>query len=205
MNVQQIIDRARRLAYVSSSQYDDTKAIEDFNVIYSDVVNQINTQVNELYFWDKFITTSVVWQNEYTIPANVSKIDKLLVDGKTYTEVDKNWLDESVASEVYYIADESVFIFPTPSTSIDIQIEGVKKAIPLLITDTEESVIVPTEFHYIISQWITSYIYQGRWMLNEKTYSVNGYNLEISNLVASLTDRNLTPSNWNLPDLSYYS
>tara|TARA_R110002051_G_C8610591_1_gene481822 strand:+ start:740 stop:853 length:114 start_codon:yes stop_codon:yes gene_type:complete len=33
MNVQQIIDRARRLGYVSSNQYNDTQAIEDFNIV----------------------------------------------------------------------------------------------------------------------------------------------------------------------------
>ena len=31
---QQVIDRARRLGYISSAQYNDTKALEDFNVVY---------------------------------------------------------------------------------------------------------------------------------------------------------------------------
>ena len=60
MNVQQIVDRNRRLGHVNSVQYPDAVAVEDINVVYHDIENVIITEVSEDFFWNTFEGDTVV-------------------------------------------------------------------------------------------------------------------------------------------------
>ena len=60
MNAQQIIDRARRLCHTNSTNYNDTDAVEDLNLVYQELVDVIANEVDEDYFWDIGKTDTVI-------------------------------------------------------------------------------------------------------------------------------------------------
>ena len=134
MNVQAIIDRARRLTYTSSNQYTDAQAVEDFNIIYKEIVSRITYEVNEDFFWDILQTSSVVDQSEYVLDPKVRKIRELFIKYNStddyYTKaeeidwntlaLDKAWYEANVSQSTpkYYVADESVFLLPAPDEAV---------------------------------------------------------------------------------------
>jgi hypothetical protein len=99
MNAQDLVNRTRRLWYIDNSQYTDTQAIEDLNIIYHDIENTIITEIWEDFFWDYFISDTVIWQSEYSLPTWITwdytslykslaisiKYDNDFIDGKKCT------------------------------------------------------------------------------------------------------------------------
>ena len=191
MTVQQVVDRARRLWYVDSFQYEDDDAVEDFNIIYHDLENDIVTKIREDYFWDYFTTDSVVWQTEYVLPSNIwnwwTELEKWDWVSVKYTNtsdfikarrVNQNWLEsddtyyaesQSQSDPFYYIKDDSIFIFPAPDSAIIwwIKMEWIKWLSDLVLTSLEPEIFndkIPTKFHTLISMWMLEYVYQSRWI-----------------------------------------
>ena len=141
MTVQEIIDKARRLCHVNSNQYEDADAIIDFNYIYHDLIEAAVNQVSEDYFWDIGYTDFVVNQSEYVVnkldstpDLDIKKIQNLSVRYSTDDEyltpveyVDREALNKDISwyesnqpksCPIYFMKDESVFIFPTPDSTI---------------------------------------------------------------------------------------
>ena len=73
-SVQQVINLARWLGYTTSSQYDDTSALEDFNNVYHDLENDIVRYVDEDYYYDVQYTDLMPNQCEYVLPLTTSTI-----------------------------------------------------------------------------------------------------------------------------------
>lgn len=74
MNVQQIVNLSRQLAYTDSTQYTDAVAIEDFNNLYHDLENDIVRFVDEDYYYDIEYSDLVANQIEYPYPLSTSGI-----------------------------------------------------------------------------------------------------------------------------------
>lgn len=224
MNVQSIIDRARKLWYVSSNQYTDSMAIEDFNIIYNQIVNEIITRVNEDFFRDELLTTTVDFQSEYNIDSRVDKIKKLFVkygvDDEKFRPAreefidllhyDLSWYKENQSKEdpFYVIADRSVFLCPAPLEwewwGQLLKMTALLWATDLEITWVEEDILVPKNYHFLISEWMKHYIYQYRWLVNESNDAKAKFNEEISNMVTELSERNSVADQVNTPNLNYY-
>jgi len=70
LNPTAIINQMRRLAKVDTAQYTDANALIDLNTLkdefWSAIVTTINVQ--ESYNWEKWKTSSIALQSEYTIP-----------------------------------------------------------------------------------------------------------------------------------------
>ncbi len=135
---------------VDSTNYTDTVAVEDMNVVYHDLESTIVTEVDERFFWDTFVVSSLVAdQTEYTIPdatsGNFVGLQKTLgisikYDGTNFTkarpsypetlEHDLTWYAENqdVTDPFFFIADNSYFIFPAPQTTVanGIRLYGMK-------------------------------------------------------------------------------
>lgn len=216
MTTQEIINRARRLCYTNSVQYNDTQALEDLNIIYNDICNSIIQEVNEWFFWDIFKTDTVVWQSEYTFPNNVLKVEEIYINywdwyvkaiNKELISLTKDaWYYEeyeSKTSPFYEIKDWSIFIYPTATeiTTDWVKMRAIITPVDVTISDT---VVIPTEYHYIISEWMKQFIYQSRGKTNEKNDAELEYKNKKEDMLFQLTDRRNTPTNWLLPNLSYY-
>ena len=52
MNAQQIIDRALRLTHTNVADYNSTQSVEDLNLVYQDMVDEIVVNSKGDYFWD---------------------------------------------------------------------------------------------------------------------------------------------------------
>ena len=215
MDVQAIVDRARRLTYLSSTQYNDTRAIEDFNIVYKDLTSRITYEVNEDFFWDKFTANLVNGQSEYLLPETVSKISWLIINywagNIRATEIDGNDSTKLTATytetaPIYYIKENSVFILPEPTTDETggLVLEGIKEATSLALIDISSSVIIPDEYHHLIAEGMKGYIYQSRGLISEKNDAVGSYENSISEMISALTDRTLNPTTGTLPNLDYY-
>jgi len=194
MTTSQIISRSRRLWSVDNSQYSDANALEDLNVVYHDLENDIVTKVRADFFWDFFKTDLVANQSEYVLPTLIwywwTRFEKWDWVSVKYNNTDwwikarrvnQNWLEkddsyyiknQSQADPFYFIKDDSLFLFPAPKTSeiASLKLEWIKWLEDLTLTSTESEVFnnkIPKKFHTIISMWMLEYIYQSRWMINK--------------------------------------
>ncbi len=219
MNVQNIVNRARRLSFTSIGQYNDGMAMEDFNLVNKDLVNTVIQEVNENFFYDILKTTLVANQNEFILDPSVKKVDSVWVNYWTgflkaseiaKSDVKRNYTELNEASEsspVFYIADNSIFLFPAAKEDITewVKLDCFKKASDLAITDDETSILLEPEYHYIIAQWMLSFIFQQRGKINEKNDALIWYENLKSELVQQLTDRSSSPTVGLLPNLDYYA
>lgn len=231
MNTQNLVDRARRLAYVDSTQYSDTVAIEDLNIIYHDIENTIITEVSEDFFWDYFTADTVIWQEEYNLPTwlsgNYTSLYKSLAISVKYS-ADTDYIkwerqypyllpqdlshyktNQPKSKPFYHISDKSYFIYPAPTEVVTgwIKIYWIKNLSDLTISSTANDIFagsIPTKFYNIISLWMLEFIYQARWMINEANNARMRYLQERSKLVEYLSDRDDWVYEKQEPDLSYY-
>ena len=135
MDVQNVVDRARSLSYVSSSQYADATAIDDFNIVYKELVSSVAQYVDEEFFYDILTATSVINQSEYTLDSQVNKVENVYIQytnvtGDTFKKarsINKDDRKEAPAyyetnqsfdDPTYYISDNSLFIHPAPEVEV---------------------------------------------------------------------------------------
>ena len=86
--VQKVVDLARGLGYVNSTQYTDAEAVEDFNNVYHDLENDLVRYLNEDYYYDVQYADLIKDQTEYIVPLSTSAISgfKKITDiGLKYT------------------------------------------------------------------------------------------------------------------------
>lgn len=223
MNVQQILNKARRLWYITKQVYDDVMWLEDLNEIYQDIVTTIIQRVNEDYFYNIYTTSLTAWINEYKFQEPTSsedwmnKLKELYI--KYWNEFKKaRQIEESTMQEspewyevnqsplypLFKIADNSVFIYPKPSNIWELKASVTIIPQDLLITDTEDRIKLQRQHHNVLVFWLLVYIYQQRGMINEKNDALATYERLKNDLVMKLSDRDLSPLETSIPDLSYY-
>lgn len=145
MDVSTIITRARRQAYVNSTDYPNSTALEDLNIIKDQFWSEIVTHLPEDYQWESWTATTVSLQWEYEYPqptsssiwAAIIKSVSISYSSDTYTETwliqynkcrlvnpatlqyEWNYYCENQSQEdpIYYIADDSVFVAPMPRST----------------------------------------------------------------------------------------
>ena len=221
---QQIIDRARSLWYVSISQYSDAKALEDFNIVRTELSNLIIQNVNEKFFTNTISADAVIDQNEYSLTddeneVDVNKIEDVYIKYSTtwnYIKAYKENRDrlpkdlslynnsQSELSPFFFISGDSVFIYPATKDDITAWVKLVTSLTPpdLIISATDN--YFPREYTHIIALWMLPYIYQRRGLINESNNAESVYQNEITNMILALSDRVSVPQEVVMPSLSYY-
>lgn len=137
-----LIARARRLYNVSVAQWSADDALSDLNELKNNFFSALVNAVEEDWNWERWTTTTVALQGEYTLPsvgastagAKQIKQVSLTYDGETYRDtgeviyvpaklVNPNTLpnhwgyyaqNQPKESPLYFIADDSIFIAPIP-------------------------------------------------------------------------------------------
>jgi len=227
MTPESILNKSRRLTYSNTNQYDNIVWIEDLNEVYQDIVTTITQKVNEDYFYDIFTDDLVSGQNEYQfkIPEAtevwMNKLKELYIKytadwdfkrakntSEATMEMTPDWYETNQSPEtpLFTIADNSVFIYPKPSINVTGGIRASVTTIPkdLLIDDTEDKIKLQRQYHKVLVYGIIPYIYTQRGMLNEAQLANWIYEQLKNDLVMKLSDRDLSPLETSLPDLSYY-
>lgn len=227
MDVQSLIDRRRRLTYTTSTQYTNTQALEDLNEVYKDLITTITNEINEDYFYENYTADTVVGQNEYSFvlpTSTVTWMDKLKElyikysstgDYKKCSYVWESTMEkpfdfyktnQSAENPIFYIADKSLFIFPTPTEAVTnwLKISVTTMPIDLLITDTEDKIKIERQYHNTLWLWLDQYIYIQKWMIQESNNAAILYNNSKAELIRKMGERDLSPLETHIPDLSYY-
>lgn len=142
MNVSTIITRARRFAYVNSTDYSDSTALQDLNIIKDQFWAEIVARLPEDYQWETWTDETIALQEEYELPqptstnigATMVKSVAISYNSDTYLETgliqytrarlvnpatlefEWNYYAENQDQEdpIYYIADDSIFVAPMP-------------------------------------------------------------------------------------------
>ncbi len=218
---QAIINRARGLWSISSGQYQDEAALEDFNAVHKLVCWRINSEIDEDYFTD-FLTSDIAAnQNEYALTdttnsININKVAKVEVKKTAtsgYTEFalkDEGSLSRpledhnSSANSFYFILDDSAFIYWAPTEGIAgwLRITASLSPTDLAIADT--TILLEETYREIIVAWLLPYIYQRKGKLNEKQFAADEFENKLSELIVTLSDRTSTPQEVVTPNLDYY-
>lgn len=217
---QTVIDRARSLWYVSSNQYTDAIALEDYNIVRQLLSNYIMSAVNEGFFGDTITTTAVVGQNEYTLTddtssVKVNKVNEIWIkynSGDNYikaTKVDEgtqsSLLSTYNGSPVFFIKSDSVFIYPAvEDLNVTAWIRMEVDLTPGDLTIAAADTLFPREHKNVIALWMIPLIYQRRGLINEANNAKAVFESSRSDMVMELTDRVGVPENVTFPSLSYY-
>lgn len=222
-----ILNKARRLTYSNTDQYDNIVWLEDLNEVYQDIVTTVTQEVNEDYFYDIFTSDLVANQNEYSFRTPTSwdvwmnKLKELYIKytadwdykrakniSEATMEMTPDWYETNQSPEnpIFIIADNSVFIYPKPSINVTWGIRASVTTIPrdLLIDDEESAIKLQRQHHKVLVYGVIPYIYTQRWMLNEAWVSMQMYEQLKTDLIMKLSDRDLSPLETSLPSLSYY-
>lgn len=187
--LQTIIDRNRRLNFVDEYQYTNAQALEDANYRIHQIEDYITSDIWEWFFWDILkVDTTVIWQNEYSLPVIstgafnwVPKIENISIKYQTWwdyikaREVNRQTLDydmswyevnQSESEPIYFIADNSYFIFPTPKVAIvdGIKLYWIKSLADVTLTTTYEELFgwkIPSKYYDKID--LTEFILRWQW------------------------------------------
>lgn len=169
--------------HATTTSYPDTVGIKHYNRSYKKVLAKMRLTDNE-YFYEKWFSNTVIDQVEYTIeqivsPAywtvDINRIKRVFIkytaDQTYYTparEVSPAMLDygkdyyavhQPKTDPIYYIQDNSVWVFPTSTEVVTngFFIEAIIQPPALLTTDTADKVQVPERINEIIEDWMVSF------------------------------------------------
>lgn len=215
MNAQQIIDRALRLTHTNVNDYSPTQSVEDLNLVYQDMVDEIVVNTKGDYFWDIWQTDTVVYQSEYVAEKlwvspddlDIKKINKVFVKYKstdTYKtklryqnpwilEKHPDWykLNQPTSDAFFYIQDTSIFIYPAPTEAIvtGLELFVVHKPAELTVSSGESDIEIPSQFHKVMADGLKSYIYQSQGKINEAQVSEQEFMTWVDKMVSFMKQR----------------
>lgn len=121
---------------------------------------------------------------------------------------DSDWyeVNQSQSTPVYYVADNSVFLFPTPDENVTsgLKLEVILQPVDLTISSTEDEVVIPPRFHKVIIQGMRQRIYAGRQLLNEENIAMATYDKMKREMVSAMKARDQGVVQVVTGDLSNY-
>jgi hypothetical protein len=235
MTVQTYIDRAMNQNNVDVYQYLPAQSIQDFNIIMHQIEDYITSAIWERFFWDILtVGTTIVDQSEYTLPeittGNFNWTPKVEAISIQYTawwdfiparlknldillqEHDLSWYETNVSESnpIFFIADDSYFIYPAPKTAIAnaIKLYWIKSLSDVTATTALTDLFggkIPSKYFYLISDWMKQFIKEMQGKDEESVNAKRIFELEkLPNLVEKLWNRKPWISQRGTPNLSKY-
>jgi len=217
------IDRARTSNWIDDIQYTDTRAVQDANIIIHQIEDFITSAIWEWFFWDIMTaSTTVIDQSEYKLPIisswnfnSAKKIEAISICYKDWWEfiparqVNRQILQEehdlsryetnqSETDPIYFIADDSYFIYPAPKEAVEdwIKLYWIKWLADAELTTTNDNLFwwkIPTKYYYMISEWMEQFILKVQWKRNEAKNSKDFFEKTI---LPSLVDKLWNRKSW---------
>lgn len=233
-NLNTRVNNARNLNNVDTNQYSDTQALLHSNIIIHQIEDYIVNAIWERFFWDILaVQNTVVNQNEYTLPTLSSglfdwanKIESISIQYRTWWEFikaeevnfetlehDLTWYEanQSEATPIYFVADKSVFIYPSPKVQINwaIKFYWIKSLKDVTTLTTPDSDLfggkIPTKYYYLISEWLEQFILRSQNRNQEAIQSKDRFdNVLLPSIVDKLWNRKVGISMRKPADISKY-
>ena len=174
MDVSTIIALSRKQTSTTTGQISDNDYLTYLNIIYKDIFSRLSVN-SKKYTWQTYTTNVVAWQSEYIIPqpSDTQTWLKLILDCFYKHE----WKDKRIPiydasintdyeinkndQPYWVIRDWSIFLYPTPTTSISNGLRLEWKYIPfdLALTDDSEDLKLAPEYHNILVKWLNSLVF----------------------------------------------
>ena len=215
MNWTQIYNRALRQTHTNAVDYNTTQADDDIDLRYQEIVDEIVSVTKWDYFWDKWVTNTVVWQSEYVAEKlgispddlDIKKINKVFVKYKStqedFTKVlyQNPWAlpehpnyykdNQSTAEPFFYIQDTSIFLYPAPTEVIvwGLELFVTHKPVAITTSSAENVIEIPTQFHKLISDWLRIDIFLSQGKENEAQLAQQKYDTWLRDMVAIMKQR----------------
>ena len=226
MQVSDIYSLARTLTYSDTSNMPDADAQKYLRLTYRDLINAIKAQVNEDFFYNEWTADTVASQREYTLPARTGSVDgcnkllgvsvKYLAAATEFTKCEERsfsnvqgdmaWFSTNQPKDApfYVISDNSVFLYPSPSTSVTggLKLYGIADPIDVSTAGAESTVKIPLEFHETLSHGIAYWYFVANGKPDKTQEAFQRYEMAKRTMVSTLSDRTVSPKDSQLPDLS---
>ena len=232
MTGQNIIDFALAQTYSTSGQLSQSTDVY-LNIAYHDVENALIEWIGDDFFYEFIETDTVANQWEYPLPVSSSStawFKKVLwVDMKWATNdvyhtklnnaknteykvsLDNLASNLSQSTGIFDIKDWSLFVYPTPLTSVTdwLKVQVIQNLADIS-SATAETSIFPwhTELrqrHYVIGLCMKWYIFAEKGLFSEKQQSDVEARIELDKMLRSIANRYRGVTEWKLPDLSFYT
>ena len=106
---------------------------------------------------------------------------------------------------IYYVADNSYFIAPTPTVVIPsgIVITGIRNIPDYTLSSTEADMIIPLDQQNLLVYGLIPYIFDMKTMANENIAAVNKYESMKQAMISNLSERVIAPFQNQYPDDLY--
>lgn len=215
MNWTQIYNRALRQTHTNAADYSSTTADDDIDLRYQELVDEIVSVTKWDYFWDKWVTDTVIWQSEMVSEKlgiapddlDIKKINKVWIKYTStqseFTRVryQNPWVldkhpdyyktNQPTIDPFFYIQDNSVFFFPAPTEVVTwgFELFVIHKPAEITTASTEVDIEIPTQFHKLISDWLRIDIYLWQGKENEAQAAQQRYDNGISDMIAVMKQR----------------
>lgn len=219
MNWTEIYNRALRQTHTESTDYATADASEDMNLRYQELVDEIVNVTKWDYFWDSWISDTVIWQSEYLAEKlgitpddlDIKKINKVFIKysanqefptlvkyqnpGALEKHPDYYKTNQSTSEPFFYIQDTSIFVYPAPTEVIVwwIELYVIHKPTAISTSTTEEDIEIPYQFHKLISDWLKVDIYLTQWKVNEAQIAEWTYRTWIREMISFMKKRYNAP------------
>lgn len=211
-STQSLTTYSRRLTYSNTVSYPDADALVDINMWYRQMIMAIVAKVQD-FFWTWGTTNAVIGQNEYvmeqftftdTFTRDVLSIDSVSVQYSTTGDMFKlkKWdfasldFDPTVYADYawepfYYVRDNSVFIFPSPTVAVTgwVKIFGNYRPINLTLSTTESEIKTPVLYNNLLSFYQCFSYWMSQWNENKADRFEKKFNDGILKMVDSLSIR----------------
>lgn len=195
------------------------------NVTYRELINVIVTKVNEDFFYDEWVWSTVLGQREYTFPirdASTNWLKKLINVGIKYTSITDHIsltptkFSNLVRNPTYYedsqpntapfytVADKSYFIYPVPTESVTwgILLYWVSDPKELIDWASEADIKIPLDYHHLMVLGNEYKIFKALRQEDKAIRAKNAFDIEVNRMVSELSDRIIKPLESEMPFLT---
>lgn len=215
MNWLQIYTRALSQTHTDSSDYTSNLADIDIELRNQELVDEIVNITKWDYFWDSWLSDTVIWQSEYLAEKlwispddlDIKKINKVFIkytDSQTYPTLatyqnpgslsehpDYYKTSQPASAPFFYIQDNSFFIYPAPTEVVSswLEIYVIHKPKAISTTSTEAEIEIPTQFHKLLSDWLRIDIFLSQGKENEAQLAQQKYDRWVADMVKFMRAR----------------
>ena len=194
MDVSSIITLSRKQTATSIWQITDEKYLESLNIVYRELFSKLAT-ASKKYTRETYTTDVIKDQVEYVLPIRwwTKTGIKLVLDVfykwekiKIFDSDRRHFEEENGDKPTYWVVrDWSIFIYPRPTEDITAWLRVEWKYIPLdlSLTDTNDNIKLPVEYHNILVEWLNAAIFGEKQIYDKQQLWKWYYEMDIQNMI----------------------
>lgn len=215
MTWEEIYQRVLRQTHTDTIDYTNADADADIDVRYQELIDAVVSGSKADYFWDRWLTNTVINQSEYLAEKlwiapddlDIKRINKVFIK-YTATQTDFTPVEyinptsltkhpdsyktsQSTTNPFFYIQDNSIFIYPAPTVAIvgALELFVIHKPSAITTATTEANIELPAQFHKLIADWLRIDVFLSQGKENEAQLAQSIYEKGIRRMVSIMKER----------------